>query len=349
MKTRIRFTVLVFLCAVLSNAVWAKDEYTRIIRKEFIVNADAQLVINNSFGKVHCNSWDKNVILIEVQISVMAPDEKSATKVLESINVSITGTASQVEAKSTIPPNGFNRARSSLRIDYTVSMPASVNLDLTNKFGDVFVNELAGKGKISLGYGKLEANKLSNSDNLIDIKFGNANIESLKGAVVNLKYSDFKLGYAGSLRLDSKYSNINADKIISFVFNSEGGKLEMVNSSVLDGTTKFTNINITRLEKKLALEIHYGACDIQEVPADFSDISIRNKYGNVNIGIAEQASYSLDAEMKFCDLDFPEGKAVINQRNISNTSKSYKATVGKESEASSKIFVRSEFGSVSLE
>ena len=78
-------------------------------------------------------------------------------------------------------------------------------------------------------------------------------------------------------------------------------------------------------------------------------LSIRNKYGNVSVELPENANYSLDAEMKFCNLDFPEDKAVINQRIITNTSKSYKASIGKESAQSSKIYVRSEFGNVSLE
>jgi predicted membrane protein len=155
--------------------------------------------------------------------------------------------------------------------------------------------------------------------------------------------------YAGSLRLDSKYSNLDADKIISLVMNFEGGKLDIMDGSVIDGKSKFSDLNITRLEQSLSLDIQYGNCDIDEMPAGFTNISVKNKYGNIDIGLPSTANYSLDAELKFCELDFPESKANISQRIITNTSKSYKAIIGKEEALASKVFIRSEFGNVSLE
>jgi hypothetical protein len=228
-------------------------------------------------------------------------------------------------------------------------MPTTINLDLSNKFGDIFINELGGKGKINLGYGNMEVNKFSNPDNLLDIKFSKANVKSINGAVVNLKYSEMELGYAGSIRLDSKYSNLDADKIISLSVDFEGGKLNMENSSVIESKSKFSDLNITRLEKSLTLDIQYGNCDVHEMAAGFTSINIRNKYGNVDIGLPANANYALDAELKFCELDFPEEKANITQKIITNTSKSYKANIGKEVTPTSKIFIRSEFGNVSLE
>jgi hypothetical protein len=347
MKAIMKILTVLFLAGVVNSAS-AFDEYTKVIKKEFTVNPDAQLTIDNSFGNVHCNNWDKNVVQIEVAITVDARDESSATKIFDKIIINLTGSPSQVEAKTIIPEGGF-KGRSRVKIDYTINMPTTINLDLSNKFGDIYINELGGKGKINLGYGNMEAGKFLNSDNFLDIKFSNVNINSLKGAVVNLKYSKMDIGYAGSMRLDSKYSDLEADKIISLLVNFEGGKLDLENGSVIDGKSKFSELNITRLEQSLSLDIQYGNCDIDEMPADFTTISVKNKYGNVDIGLPSTANYSLDAELKFCDLDFPEDKANISQRIITNTSKSYKAIVGKEETPVSKVFIRSEFGNVSLE
>ena len=348
MKTTIRFIIVILVLMTITNAALAREEYTRVIKKEFTVNPDAKLVIDNSFGKVHCNNWDQNMIQIEVKVIVDAPDEKYANKIMDQISITISGSADLVEARTAISGGGF-KGRSHVNIDYNVNMPTSVNLDLTNKFGDIYINELGGKGKINLSYGNLAADKFSNSDNLLDIKFGKANIQSIKGAVVNLKYSELELDYAGSIRLDSKYSNLDAEKIISLVGNFEGGKLSIENSSVVESKLKFSDLNITRLEKSFSLEIQYGNCDVDEMPADFTNISIMNKYGNVSIGLPDNANYSLDADLKFCDIDFPEEKAIISQKIITNTSRTYKASVGKESAPTSKIVVRSEFGNVSLE
>jgi len=347
MKTLIRIFIVLFITGTISNAS-AMDEYTKVIKKEFTVNPDAQLTIDNSFGKVHCNNWDKNIVQIEVTITIEASGEKEAGKLFDRINVDITGSSTQVDAKTTIEEGGFFNNKGH-RIDYIINMPTSINLDLSNKFGDIYINELGGKGRLNLGYGKMEAGKFLNSDNFIDIKFGNANIKSIKGAVINLKYSQMDLGYAGSLRLDSKYSDLDADKIISLVMNFEGGKLNLEEGSVIDSKSKFSDLNISRLGQSLTLDIQYGNCDVDEMPAEFTSISVKNKYGDVDIGLPSTASYTLDAILKFCDLDFPESNANISERMITNTSKSYKAIIGKEATPVSKVFIRSEFGNISLE
>ena len=339
-------TLLIFSAGI--DKLKAHEEYSRIIKKEYAVNPDAQLVINNQYGKVHCNNWDKPIISVEIVLRVEASNEQAAQKLMDHIIISMSGSTTLVDVRTSFEKEGFS-GRSKVNVDYTINMPASVNLDLTNKFGDIYINELNGKGKINLSYGNMEVNKLGNSDNLLDIKFSKANIKSIQGAVVLLKYSELKLDYAGSLRLDSKYSDLSANKIISLNGNLEGGKLDMENSTAVDGKSKFSDLDITRIEKNLTLDIQYGNCEVHEMPADFTNISINNKYADISIGLPEGASYILDAELKYCDLDFPEAKANFTQKITGNTSKLYKAIVGKEPNPSARITVKSEFGNISLE
>jgi hypothetical protein len=84
------------------------------------------------------------------------------------------------------------------------------------------------------------------------------------------------------------------------------------------------------------------------MPADFTAINIRNKYGDVSIGLSEQARYSLEADLKFCDLNYPEDKAKFSFRSTTNTSSSYKGIIGGGEAPASKVVVHSEFGNVSL-
>jgi len=349
MKPKMKIlTIVLLLLGAGINTGFGHDEFTRVVKKEFTVNPDAQLIIDNSFGKVHCNNWDKNLVQIVITIYVEAPDQGFANKVMDRISFDINGSASQVIARTVLQDGGF-KGKNHVSIDYMIDMPTSISLDLTNKFGDVFINEFTGKGKINLSYGNLEANKLGNSDNLIDIKFGKANVKWIQGAVLNLKYSDMDLDYAGSLRLDSKYSNLDANKVIALNVNFEGGKLNMENTSAIDSKSKFSDIDITRIEQSLSLDIQYGNCSVHEMAVDFSSIVIKNKYANVDIALAENANYTLDADLRFCELDFPEDQADISQRIITNTTKTYKGIVGKGLNPTSKVSVRSEFGNVSLE
>jgi len=350
MKTLIRITIFALLLILLLGIKGAKahDEYTKVIKKEFPIPSDGQLIINNKFGKVHCNNWEKNAISFEITVTVEASDEKAAAKLLDQIDFIFNINPTQVEAKTRFGENG-SRGKSRMKIDYMVYMPAVINLNLTNNFGDIFINEVTGKTKINLGYGNLEVNKLGNSDNQLEIEFSKANVNWMKGAVVILKYSGMDIRYAGSLYLDSKFSNLDAGNIISMNMNFEGGALDMESSSTVKSKSKFSDLDIGRLEKTLNLDIQYGSCKIHEMPSDFASIIVNNKFGAVTIGLDEKANYQLDAELKFCDLDYSSGTSKFSYRSVSPTEKVLKGVIGVGNEnPAAKVQVRSEYGNVAL-
>jgi hypothetical protein len=349
MKTAIKIALFTLMMILLLGIKGAKahEDYKKVIKKEVTVNADAQLTINNRFGKVHISNWEKNEITIEVTITVEASDQESADKKFNRISIGFTESPSLVTAITNIN-DGKGSPKGHFSIDYMVNMPTTNNLDVTNKFGDIFINEIKGKTKIDLGYGNLEAKKLENSDNLLDIKFSKARVNWMTGAVLTLKYSAMSLDYAGSLRLNSKYSDLDAEKIIALNVELEGGKLNMEKSSAVESRSKFSDIDIQRIEQSHNLDLQYGNCDVHEMPADFTFINIRNKYGDVSIGISEQSKYSLEADLKFCDLDYPENNAKFSFRSTSPTEKSYKGIIGGTENPTSKVTVKSQYGNISL-
>jgi hypothetical protein len=348
MKTLFKITPALLLIFILfPGRASAHDDCTKVIKKEYTVNPDARILLENKFGQIHCNNWDKNLVSIEIRITVTASSQEKAEKLLDLVNIESEGTPSYVQTR-TIFSKGFS-GNSKVSVDYTVNMPPTVTLSLTNKFGNAFLNELSGKGNFDISYGNIEINKLMNSDNVINIKFGNGDIHYITGAMISLKYSDIKVEYAGSLFVDSKFSNLEGGKIISLSIGFEGGKLDVDNISAVTGNSKFSDLNISHLDKKIDLDIQYGNCDVDKIAADFTLVSVRNKYGTVSVNIPSGASYTLDADLKFCDLDFPEDQATMTQKIVTNTSKSFRATVGKKPNPEAKVIVRSEFGNVSLE
>ncbi len=340
--------VLLLIFILLPGRSSAHDDYTKVIKKEYTVNPDARVLLENKFGQIHCNNWDKNLVSIEIRITVTASSLEKANKLLDLVSIASEGNPSKVETRTVFDKEGFS-GNSTVNVDYTVNMPVTVNLNLTNKFGDVFLNELSGKGNFYISYGNIEINKLMNSDNVININFGKGDIQYITGAMVSLKYSEMKVEYAGSLFVDSKFSNLEGGKIISLSIGFEGGKVDVENSSAVTGKSKFSDLSFSHLDKKIDLDIQYGNCDVDQISADFTLVSVRNKYGDVSVNIPAGTSYTLDADLKFCDLDFPEDQATITQKIVSTTSKSFRATVGKKPNPEGKVIVRSEFGNVSLE
>jgi len=348
MKTIYKFLpVLLLIFILFQGKASAYDESSKVIKKEYTVNPDARVLLDNKFGQIHINNWDKYMVSIEIRITVGASSPEKAQKLLDLVTIVSEGTPSNVQIRTMLSKDFSDNKK--LSVDYTVNMPSTIMLNLTNKFGDVFLNELLGKGNFNISYGNIEINKLMNSDNVININFGKGDIHYITGAMVSLKYSDLQVEYAGSLYVDSKFSNLEGIKIISLSLGFEGGKLDLDNSSVITGKSKFTDLSISHLDKKIDLDIQYGNCDVDQISADFTLVSIRNKYGHVSVNIPSGTSYSLDADLKFCDLDFPDDQAAFTQKISTNTSKSFRGTVGKNPNPEAKVIIRSEFGNVSLE
>ena len=75
MKTLVYNYLTIFLFCTIPLNLWAHDgklkgKYTKekTIKKEYQVNADALLKVNNSYGNLNITSWSENRVLIEVHI-----------------------------------------------------------------------------------------------------------------------------------------------------------------------------------------------------------------------------------------------------------------------------------------
>jgi hypothetical protein len=346
MKTLIKITILPLLALLFSSTGFGmKDaEFTREIKKEFNVNPDAKLVLENKYGDIRISNSTENKVTIVVQITVDARDLESAVKIFEKVKINFSNTPDLVEARTVTEGNLNVRGRFS--IDYIVTMPVTMSLEAENKFGDLVAGEIGGKAKITVGYGNLEINKLSNSDNLIEVKFGRSDIDWIKGAVMILKYSQFDGDYAGSLNLNSSYSDFSANQVIALDATFEGGNLDLEATSVLTCRSKFSDISIGKLDQKLDLANNYGSFEVDVIPAGFTSVSVTNSYGNIDLGISSSASYHLEADMHYCNLEYDAENATMNYLNDSGQDQHIKGSVG--SNPSGTVKVSSNYGNISL-
>lgn len=339
----IAFVILTLLACKTGFA--AKDaEFTREIKKEFTVNPDARLVLENKYGDIRISATDQNKVSVQVLITVDARDLESAVKIFEKVKIQFNNTADLVEARTQIADDF--KVKGQFSIDYTISMPVTMSLDADNKFGDVITGEIGGKAKVRVGYWNLEMTRLSNSDNLIDVRFGKSNIEWIKGAVMILKYSDFEGEYAGSLNLNSQYSNFRSGKVIALDATFEGGNLDLESASVVACKSRFSDISIGTLDQKLDLTNNYGSFEIEQIPSGFTSVTVTNSYGNIDLGISSSASYNLEADMHYCNLEYDGSKANFSYLNDSSHDQQIRGSIG--TNPTGTVKVSSNYGNVDL-
>ncbi len=160
---------IVFLIPKCSDGA-NRSEITKEINKKYAISSDAKVTLKNSFGSIHCTTWEKNEVSINIVITVDTKSQEEAEEIFKQIDITLNGSESTVTARTRLA-KGF-KVKGKFSINYFVHMPATVNLDLSNEFGDVVIGELKGRSIITIEYGHAVIETLNHGDNLLKAEFG---------------------------------------------------------------------------------------------------------------------------------------------------------------------------------
>jgi hypothetical protein len=307
MKSIFRQTiVLILFTATLANA--AEAEFSKQYRKGWLKSGVTALQITNKFGEVKVNNMGGDSVTIKVLVTIDNASGSRAKELMDKIHISLQKTGSLVTAETEIEENF--KGNNSFSIDYLVNVPKDRDLTISNKYGNVIVNELDAKGSFDVAYGSMTAGKMKapagNSIKMI-ISYGKANLETVNDANMEIKYSKLYADEINQVVLDSKYSEINLDKSSILTLDSKYDEINIDEIAKLKSISKYTNYKIGLLTGSLDLETGYGSVKINKVGAKFDKIQITNSYGGINIGLSG-LSYKLKADCDYCDVNYPQAR-----------------------------------------
>jgi hypothetical protein len=348
MKT-LRLKLLVLFIAIGSLNFWAMgDEFTKKISKSYDVNKDVVLEVKNKFGKIHCTNWDKNAISIEVTITVDASSQEKANKYLDRINIEINGSSSRVTAVTNMEDKIFDNNNNQLSVDYMISIPKTISVDLDNKFGDILLDEVMGSSQIELGYGNLKCKRLTGDNNELDIKFSEGYIGYLGGAELDLQYSELDIDEANRISAESKFSEFQIGKVDALTLDSgyDDDMIGIVRD--LDIEANFSEVEIRSVSERLVADFDYGELTVKEISSGFTLVDITNSFSGAKIGFEADASYKIVATVKMGDLDIPKDKARLSVIDLSYTSNKYEGIVGDNENTTSRVLIDSKNSGVTL-
>lgn len=227
-------------------------------------------------------------------------------------------------------------------------MPKSISLELSQKFGFALVETVDGPTDISSEYGSLQISELNNTQNSINVEFGEGNVKHLTAGDVDISYSEFKLETAGKVSLNSEFSNISiSQKVKTLSVDLEGGNMTINKVEKLTLESQYSNTEIDELYSLLSLESEYGGVEINYVSPNFTSISIENSFGSVELTIDEDASYTFEAESEYGSINYPEKMATFSYKKSTSSGFSGQGKIGK-GEPKSTVSIESSYGSVSI-
>jgi len=359
MKTKKLLSAFLLSIAVFaSQLAIGQEKVAKTFQKDFTLTAKSNIYIENRFGQVNIENWDKNNLSITIEVKTNMMSNDKIEKLIKSVNIEFSQSGDKISAITKIDESFikswnhlFDDDSKDFSIDWEVKMPKNINLELLNKYGDIFINELTGHCKIDIKYGNLKANRIycDNADPItsLSVGYGNATIDEVNWFKADIKYGKLNIVNAKAIVLISKYSKIAIDQASSIVSESKYDSYSIGTISNFVGEGGYTTYRFDELTKKFDLTAKYGDVKIKKVPANFESIKFNGGYTSILAGIDPSASYMLTAEIGYGNLRYN------NQNRLSriegNTSIEADGLVGTDANTKSKVSVIVRYGSARFE
>jgi len=323
------------------------------IKKEFNVNPNSNLSINNSYGNIDITTWDQDRIVIEVVIKTNGNDEGEVKEKLEEINVDFDQSASGVSAKTRFTKeerswwknifNGFENVN--MEVNYIIRAPEGNHLDINNDYGGIYIDKTTGNTKIRCDYGKIDIGELRGTSNYLNFDYTrNSRIGFATNVEINADYSDFEIEEAEQLKINADYSKSKIGKVSKMIFNCDYGSVEIDKVRVLEGNGDYLTAKINRLFSTLDLNLDYGSLSIEKIIKSARKIDIHTDYAGVKIGYDNEMNFQFDIKTSYGDVSGMEDLEV-RKRDQSNSSHNISGYFGSSS-SNTKINISTSYGNV---
>lgn len=348
---------LAFIGLLLPKMIFAmadpdfKGKYTKekTIKKEFTVNADALLKVANSYGNLYITTWKENRTVIEVHIKTNSNNEDKAQKKLDEITVSFDASPSMVSAKTVFGKNsGWNWNWSngnnvSMEVNYTIKLPVSNTVDLSNDYGSISLDRLDGKAKISCDYGKLNLGDLNADGNELRFDYTNdSEINFIKSGNINADYSSYSIDDAESLKINADYTKSKVGKVKRLTYSCDYGSIKVDDASVIEGNGDYLTARFGRIDGGLVLGSDYGSITIDEMAG--GDLSIKADYTNMKIGYNPNYNFDFIINLGYAKVSGDDDDFNYKIQREKTSENYYEGSYG--SSGKNNVKIESDYGSV---
>jgi hypothetical protein len=296
--------LLLVLLAVCMISVTANATKHKKVEKSF--KSVENLKIDAHYGKIQIKNWDKDEIRFEVLITVDGSKDDKNETMANNINIDFTEGGQQLIAQTVLGDffslkkltnSLFNKGK--IKISYTVQIPTSVNLEIVQKNGDVFMDDHNAKFSLDQMGGNFTANTL-NGTNKLKLSNVNLKINQLANTEINAASSELKIENADKISGESRDSEYNIQVIDNLNIKSSRDKFDVKEIETLYGTSNFTKFEIAQLGDEIDYELKFGHINVFNINNMYSFIKLDSKYGNIGLSF-----------MKGCNIDYE-----INHKSV---------------------------------
>ncbi len=287
----------------------AQERVSKTIEKSFSLSENGELQLENKYGNITLTGWDQNKVKVVMDVKVNHRKREDAKELLDRIRPEIKSNSSFISVVSVIANRNsgwfadfFNKAnpidtdRSRVQIDYEVFLPKKAKLDITNRFGDIFIEDWTGPLHVVLEHGDLWLNDgLNKAD--IKLTFGKIRAKDLDYATIMLENGELTMDEAKNLRLTTEGSEIKIGKANALELDSNKDEIAINEVGSVFGSLKFSTFKLQKLIDDVGLDLKIADFVIYGIGQPDAQIIIEQESSDITLNVGE-FSHRFDATLE---------------------------------------------------
>jgi hypothetical protein len=296
--------------------------------KTFPVNREVTLDLNNKYGNIHITPWEKDSVFILAEVEATSSSLKRLHNMFDGIDVDISGTDYLVRVRTEFTQDINDLVEtikgltdklipyeSRIRINYEIHAPEYLDTRITNKYGDVYLENCTGEFTLNLANGSFKANWIENTKG-IQVTFCDATINRIGKGDIEASFSELIIGESRDIEISSVSSRFDLKKAGNIDVESRRDKFYIGAVNSITGKSYFTDIRIDDLSRELNLETRYGNLSAEKIGNTVEDININSNYTDIDFVFSQPVSYNLDIRHTNSFVVVPEKNSEIRIREI---------------------------------
>lgn len=347
--------ILVITCNI--NSSNSQDDVTKKFSQTYNLSEYSKLNITNSYGNIDIQDWDKQEAQINVEVIIHDLGASKAEEAAKNVKIEFTNEAGVITVNTNYTDEFFDIIgrnnmgdNKKFEVNYMIKIPPTLVINLSNKYGDVFISNLTSASVIDIKYGNFKANQLNatakESMAELILAYSKGNIETCKWLKLNIKYSKLNIDDSKALIAFTKYSKLNIQNGSSLVCDSKYDTYELGAFTNFVANAQYSTFKFDEITKKISLDTKYSDIRVDNIPATFESISVENSYGSINMGLVSDASYKLNGFARYAKIEYPEDSRVNSFEE--NNEHRLEGIVGKNGNSLPTIQINTKYGGVKL-
>lgn len=350
--------LFLLLCPIVLMAAGPKDEHRVRLVKEFSLQNGAKLEVNNKYGKVVVNVWDRQECKAEIEIVGAGRSQEQAKKMAESVEIAQSGGSSsmQLETKYSVAPgkwfggSGKRDSRDGVTVNYVINVPRKLGtMVVKNQFGDVLAHELPFKNSdISVNYGFLDIGSATGFLRLTINYTEKARVGNAERMQVNANYSSLRCERVKEMTINSNNGNYVIGKADEMKMNCNYDDYKVSKAGVIRLSCNYTNLKTEALEERGIFNSNYTDVTIGKLAPRFTELVISGRYSTYKVGLDKNAQFRINADLRYGDLNTKAFSWKEVNTVKKNSSLSFSATTTNASSSAGSIRIDGSYTDVKL-